>query len=70
MNMYQIYISDQLKRYVAFSTNGKLSLTSTGGNVTVDAPIPDTTGEVAITAATPDDDIVIGNHRQSQGVQQ
>jgi filamentous hemagglutinin family protein len=40
----------ELKRYVAFGTTGKLSLTSTGGNVTVDAPIPDTTGEVALTA--------------------
>jgi filamentous hemagglutinin family protein len=44
------YIIDQLKRYVAFSTTGKLSLTSTGGNVTVSAPIPASTGEVAITA--------------------
>jgi filamentous hemagglutinin family protein len=43
-------ILGELKRYVAFSTTGKLSLTSTSGDVTVDAPIPDTTGEVAITA--------------------
>jgi hypothetical protein len=53
------YISDQLKRYVAFSTNGKLSLTSTGGSITVDAPIPDNTGEVAITAAN----AIIVNHK-------
>lgn len=44
------YVVDQLKRYVTFSTTGKLSLTSTGGDVTVDAPIPDTTGEIAVTA--------------------
>ena len=49
---YADYVVDQLKLYVAFSTTGKLSLTSTGGNVTVDAPIPNTTGEVAITAAS------------------
>jgi filamentous hemagglutinin family protein len=47
----ETYIIDQLKRYVAFSTTGKLSLTSTGSDITVDAPIPDTTGEVALTAA-------------------
>lgn len=45
-------ILGELKRYVAFSTTGNLSLTSTGGNVTVDAPIPDTTGAVAITASS------------------
>jgi uncharacterized protein (DUF2345 family) len=53
------YIVDQLRPYVAFSTNGKLSLISTGGDVTVDAPIPSTTGEVAITAA----DAIVVNHK-------
>ncbi|MBU3948856.1 MAG: filamentous hemagglutinin N-terminal domain-containing protein [Proteobacteria bacterium] len=53
------YIADQLKPYVAFSTTGKLSLTSTGGDVTVDAPIPDTTGEIALTAA----DKIVVNHK-------
>ena len=45
------YIVDQIKPYIALSTTGKLSLTSKEGNVTVNAPIPHTTGEVAITAA-------------------
>jgi filamentous hemagglutinin family protein len=53
------YIAEQLKPYVAFSTTGKLSLTSTGGNFTVDAPIPDTTGEIALTAAN----AVVVNHK-------
>jgi filamentous hemagglutinin family protein len=53
------YIAEQLASYVAFSTTGKLSLTSTGGNVTVDAPISNTTGEVAITAGN---NIVV-NHK-------
>ena len=56
---YDDYVVDQLKRYVAFSTTGKLSLTSTGGNVTVDAPIPNTTGEVALNAAN----AIIVNHK-------
>jgi filamentous hemagglutinin family protein len=45
------YIADQLKHYVTFNTNGKLSLTSTSGNITVDTPIPENTGEIAINAA-------------------
>lgn len=45
------YIVDQIQPYIALSTTGKLNLTSSGGNVNVDAPIPDTTGEVAIMAA-------------------
>ena len=53
------YIAGQLASYVAFATTGKLSLTSTGGNVTVDAPISNTTGEVAITAGN---NIVV-NHK-------
>lgn len=53
------YIVDQLKPYIAFSTTGKLSLISTGGDVTVDAPIPDTTGEIVLTAA----DKVAVNHK-------
>lgn len=44
------YIADQLKPWVAFDTTGKLSLTSTANDVIVTAPIPDTTGEVVITA--------------------
>jgi hypothetical protein len=53
------YIVDQLKRYVAFSTTGKLSLSSTGGDVTVDAPIPNNTGGVALSAA----DAIVVNHK-------
>jgi filamentous hemagglutinin family protein len=52
-------IVGELKRYVAFNTTGKLSLSSTGGDVTVDAPIPDTTGEVELTAG----DAIVVNHK-------
>lgn len=41
-------VADQLKPWVTLSTTGKLTLTSTGGNVTIDAPIPYTTGEIEI----------------------
>jgi len=50
------YIADQLKSYVAFFTTGKLSLTSTAGDITVDAPLTKDGGEVALTAA---DQIVV-----------
>ena len=53
------YIADLLRSWVAFSTTGKLTLTSTGGNVTVDAPIPATTGEVSINAAN----AIVVNHK-------
>jgi hypothetical protein len=55
----EIYLQDNLRRYVTFSTTGNLSLTSTRGDVTVNAPIPDTTGEVAITAG----DAIVVNHK-------
>lgn len=41
-------IASQLKPWVTLSTTGKLTLTSTGGTVGIDAPIPYTTGEIEI----------------------
>jgi filamentous hemagglutinin family protein len=52
------YIAAQLKPWVSLVTTGKLTLTSTSGDVIVDAPIPDTTGEVEINAG---DAIVINS---------
>ncbi len=52
-------ISNHLKRYVALVTTGKLSLSSTGGNVTVDAPIPGTTGGIELNAAN----AIVVNHK-------
>ncbi|MFH2045781.1 MAG: filamentous hemagglutinin N-terminal domain-containing protein [Pseudomonadota bacterium] len=53
------YIADQLKSYVTFFSTGKLSLSSTAGDVIVDAPISDTTGEVDLTASNK----IIVNHK-------
>lgn len=44
------FFADSLKPWVTMATTGKLTLVSTGGNVTIDAPIPQTTGEVEISA--------------------
>ena len=44
------YARDFLKQYVQLVTTGPLNITSTNGNVNVDAPISDMTGPVTITA--------------------
>jgi filamentous hemagglutinin family protein len=44
------FIAESLKPWVTLATTGKLTLISTGGNVTIDAPIPKTTGELDIRA--------------------
>jgi len=44
------FIADQLKPWVTMATTSKLTLISTQGNVTIDAPIPNTTGELDIRA--------------------
>lgn len=44
------YTSNFLKDYVQLVTSGALNISSTHGNVNVDAPIPDTTGPVTISA--------------------
>lgn len=44
------FIADQLKPWVTMATTGKLTLISTQGNVSIDAPIPNTTGELDIRA--------------------
>ncbi|MEK7752059.1 MAG: hypothetical protein AAB654_09100 [Acidobacteriota bacterium] len=44
------YERDFLKQYVQLVTTGPLNITSTNGNVNVDAPISDMTGPVTITA--------------------
>lgn len=53
------YITDSLKSWVTLVTTGKLTLTSTGGNVSIDAPIPNTTGEIEINAGN----AVVFNHK-------
>lgn len=52
-------MADQLKPWVTLSTTGKLTLTSTGGNVTIDAPIPNTTGEIEINAGN---GVIVNEH--------
>ena len=54
-----LYIASMLRSWVAFSTTGKLSLTSTGGDVTVTAPLAATTGEISINAAN----AIVVNHK-------
>jgi filamentous hemagglutinin family protein len=44
------FLAEALKPWVTMGTTGKLTITSTGGNVSIDAPIPQTTGEIAISA--------------------
>ncbi len=44
------FIANQLKPWVTMATTGKLALISTQGNVSIDAPIPNTTGELDIRA--------------------
>lgn len=53
------YIADSLRPWVTLVTTGKLTLTSTSGNISVDAPIPNTTGEIEINAGNG----VIVNHK-------
>lgn len=53
------YIADSLRPWVTLVTTGKLTLTSTNGNVSVDAPIPNTTGEIEINAGNG----VVVNHK-------
>lgn len=44
------FIAEQLKPWVTMATIGKLTIISTQGNVSIDAPIPNTTGELDIRA--------------------
>lgn len=44
------FIAEQLKPWVTMATTGKLTITSTRGNISIDAPIPQTTGELDIRA--------------------
>ena len=53
------YIADSLRPWVTLVTTGKLTLTSTNGNVSVDAPIPNTTGEIEINGGNG----VVVNHK-------
>lgn len=44
------FVAEQLKPWVTMATTGKLTIVSSGGNVSIDAPIPHTTGELDIRA--------------------
>jgi hypothetical protein len=49
-DVYNAFVAEQLKPWVTMATTGKLTLVSTAGNVSIDAPIPQTTGEIEIRA--------------------
>lgn len=50
MELVTQFVAEQLKPWVTMATTGALTIVSTAGNVSIDAPIPHTTGEVNLRA--------------------